>query len=109
MPDERGILREIAWREVFPWVSIVRCARLALSPRLVALAALGLFATAIGWRSIGELYPDSVIEIGWIQQDRAWPWESQLTTVPQLEFSRFNPIVSPVLETGRRLCEPFRR
>jgi hypothetical protein len=109
MPDERGVLREIAWREIFPWVSIVRCARLALSPRLVALAALSLFATAIGWRSIGNLYPESSATYTWVQADAAWPWETQLASLPPLTFSGLNPVLSPVLETGRRLSAPFVR
>ena len=111
MPEERGVLREIAWREVFPWLGIVRCARLALSPRLLALAALGLFATVVGWRWIGDLYSGSA-ELnrrgGWIEQDQTWPWESQLVSVPPT-FNELDPVLSPVLETGRRLSAPFVR
>ncbi len=109
MPEERGVLREIAWREVFPWISIVRCARLAFSPRLLALAALGLFATVLGWRWIGDLYPDSPATTPWIQADQAWPWETQLGSLPPLTFNGLNPILNPVLETGRRLSDPFVR
>ncbi len=106
MPDERGVLREIAWRDVFPWISIVRCARLAFSPRLVVLAALGLFVTGLGWRWIGDLYPDSTTT-QWGKFEQPWPWESPQGSLPPLTFTGLNPVISPVLETGRRLAAPF--
>ena len=52
MPDDHGVVREIAWREIFPWLGIVRSARLALAPRLILLAALGcLSPPLVGERS----------------------------------------------------------
>ena len=60
MPDDRGeALRQIAWHDVFPWLSLVRAVRLAAAPRLVLLAALGLALTAGGWRAIGRSFSNS--------------------------------------------------
>ena len=111
MPEERGVLKEIAWREVFPWLSIVRCARLALAPRLLLLAALGLFLTGIGWRAIGGAYSgsDELAKSNWITHDRAWPWLAQLDDLPPLTFGGFNPIESPLLRPARWMARPFTR
>ena len=42
MTDERGVLRRIAWRELFPWLIIFRTFRLAISPTLLLVATLRL-------------------------------------------------------------------
>ena len=113
MPEDRGVLREIAWREIFPWLSIARSARLAFSPRLVILAALGLFATSIGWRMIGKIYSGSdelgSSGLGWIDRDSSSPWQTQLANLPPLTFGGFNPIESPIVQTGRWVVAPFTR
>lgn len=78
MPGESGLLREIAWRELFPWLNIARAARLAVAPRLLLLAALGLFLTALGWQGLGWAYSQSTDPklTDWREQDRQWRWET---------------------------------
>src|SRR4029079_2757943 len=51
MTDERGVLRRIAWRELFPWLIIFRTFRLAISPTLLLVATLAVFLSGIGWRA----------------------------------------------------------
>ncbi len=51
MTDERGVLRRIAWRELFPWLIIFRSFRLAISPTLLLVATLAVFMTGIGWQA----------------------------------------------------------
>jgi hypothetical protein len=117
MPEDRGVVREIAWREIFPWLGIVRSARLALAPRLLLLAALGLFATAIGWRTIGGLFSDSDElhrprpgeQVVWIEHDRAWPWESQRVQRPLRTLADFSPLDTPVVQTWNWMTTPFAR
>jgi hypothetical protein len=48
MTDERGVLRRIAWRELFPWLIIFRTFRLAISPTLLLVATLAVFLSALG-------------------------------------------------------------
>jgi hypothetical protein len=111
MPDDRGVLREIAWREIFPWLSIVRSARLALAPRLILLAALGLFVTAIGWRTIGGFFSDSedVGRSGWLQRDRAWPWAMPISAESIRAPADFRPLDTPLVATWDWMSSPFRR
>ena len=109
MPEDRGgTVRQIAWHDVFPWLSLVRAVRLAATPRLILLAALGLALTAVGWRGIGWAFSnsDEVAATGWREADYSWPWESpaQRYGAPLLSLQRFNPLVSPVVRT-RRMAE----
>jgi len=118
MPEDHGVVREIAWREIFPWLGIVRSARLALAPRLLLLAAVGLLATAVGWRVIGGLFSDSDElhrprpgeQVGWIEHDRVWPWESQLVAQrPLRTLGEFSPLDTPVVQTWNWMTTPFAR
>lgn len=51
MTDSRGVLREVAWREVFPWLLIFRCFRLAIHPAIIGIALLAALLTPLGWRT----------------------------------------------------------
>ena len=46
MADDRGVLRQVAWTELFPWLALGRSFRLAIQARLLLLAALGIVLTA---------------------------------------------------------------
>jgi hypothetical protein len=50
MSDGRDVLREVAWREVFPWLLIFRCFRLAIHPAILAAALVAGLLTSLGWR-----------------------------------------------------------
>ena len=50
MTDERGVVRRIAWRELFPWLVIARALRQSISPTVLLVATLGVFVSSIGWR-----------------------------------------------------------
>ncbi len=55
MPED-GRLREVAWREVFPWLHLFRTWRIALQLRLMVLAAAGFLAMAVGWQAIARVF-----------------------------------------------------
>ncbi|HEX3997448.1 MAG TPA: hypothetical protein VHX65_02745 [Pirellulales bacterium] len=118
MPEDRGgTVRQIAWHDVFPWLSLVRAVRLAAAPRLVLLAALGLALTAVGWRGIGWAFSSSqqLDETGWRVEDYAWPWESpeQDYGAASLSLERFNPLhaplYNPLIRSAKWLSRPFTR
>jgi hypothetical protein len=112
MPDERGgTLRQIAWHDVFPWLSLLRAVRLAAAPRLVLLAALGLALTAGGWRGIGWAFSgsdDPVVQV-WRGQDQMLPWETEGPLGRSLSFEHFRPLNSPIVRSAEWLCWPFVR
>jgi hypothetical protein len=133
MADERGSqrtgLQELAWWEIFPWLSLIRCVRLALAPRMLFLAAVGLVATAVGWRVLGIVFPESSALLAQhvvpatpdelqslsaaLNQDdvnSTWPWLTQEQRMPQLalEHGSSYPLLRPLLISGEYLSRPFR-
>ncbi len=44
-----GALRRVAWSELFPWLIIARCFRIAIQLRLLLAGALGTVLTLAGW------------------------------------------------------------
>src|SRR5688572_15089960 len=67
MTDSRGVLREVAWREVFPWLLIFRCFRLAIHPTILTIALAAALLTPLGWRAAQ-----------WIVFQRSIPAEEEL-------------------------------
>lgn len=49
MAEDRGTVSRVAWRELFPWLLILRSYRIAISPPVLLLAALGTLLTPLGW------------------------------------------------------------
>jgi hypothetical protein len=49
MPDDRGLLRAISWRDLLPWLIIFRTFRLAIGIPLLFLATAGVLLTPLGW------------------------------------------------------------
>jgi hypothetical protein len=56
MADPQRKLRDVAWGELFPWLMLVHTVRIALTARVIALGAVGLIATTIGWWVIGWMF-----------------------------------------------------
>jgi hypothetical protein len=50
MNEERGLLRAVSWRDLFPWLIIFRVYRQAARPSILLLATLGVLLTPVGWR-----------------------------------------------------------
>jgi hypothetical protein len=87
MSDERGTLRHVAWREVFPWLELVGALRLALRARMLLLAAAALLLTMLGWSAIGWLFSgtDDPSLKEWTAAYRSWAWGTELDqTVPRV-------------------------
>lgn len=57
MADDRGVLRRIVWRDVFPGLMLFRCFRLSITLPVLFLATVGTLLMPIGpWLS-GKLFP----------------------------------------------------
>jgi len=57
MPEqETSTVRKIAWSEIFPWLNLVRCFRIAVQARLLLCGALGVFVMLSGWALLGYLF-----------------------------------------------------
>ena len=56
MTDDRGPLRSISWRDIFPWLVIFRTFGLAVSWPLLLVATLGVLVTPLGWNAAHLLF-----------------------------------------------------
>ncbi len=50
MTEQRGVIHQISWRDLCPWLAIVRGVGLAFSMRVLVIAALGASLTPVGWQ-----------------------------------------------------------
>ncbi len=56
MAGPGNLVREISWREVFPWLLIGQAARASLQIQTIGLASLGLLLTWAGWSISGLIW-----------------------------------------------------
>jgi hypothetical protein len=110
MPNDQSRIREIAWMELFPWLGLVRAARLAFAPRMLILAAVGIAATAAGWKVAGWMFSgteNEVLQEMISENDRIIP-ELLDPNPPEVSISVLDPARSKVSEVWNRLSKPFR-
>jgi hypothetical protein len=56
MTNPPSQIRHIAWREVFPWLILLRTFRIAISPSLLALATIAVLVTPLGWQIADRVF-----------------------------------------------------
>jgi len=54
--EQNGKLRKVAWSELFPWLILARCFRIAIQLRLLFLGAVGIFLMIAGWTILGFIF-----------------------------------------------------
>lgn len=74
--DEHGVLRRIAWRELFPWLVLLRALRQAVSPVVLVLATFGVCVSSAGWYIGPHIFLTSQQRLEFFGAAR--PWTSQL-------------------------------
>lgn len=111
MASDRTVVREIAWRDILPWLVIFRTFRLAKSMPLLFLATLGVVLTPVGWR-IGEaLFVSSEAVEGnsqfaeVVEQNRQWPFQRSAIPVPN--DGRVPRSVREIVLTAPNTLEPI--
>ena len=112
MLENEGVaLRAVRWSEIFPWLSIVKGVRLAMTMQLLAFGAVAVLLTLVGWWQIARVFSHaevaemegdnvtrSVLNGSWRGpfQDQS-PWQVIDHTVPNRPFadvlpSAWNPV-----------------
>jgi len=131
MPEDRGSVREIAWRELFPWLLLVRAFRVSIQLSQIVLGTLGLLSTIFGWWLLASVFGGSKEEplTDWRDSYKSCPWteESRLSEAgpagmapldfPRLDreaWSHESPTLgrfpsNPFLGPWRQLQAPFRQ
>ena len=110
MPTDRVLVREIAWRDIFPWLIIFRTFRLAKSVPVLFLATLGAVLTPLGWRAAENCFLDTdtvgrydeFSNIVW--ENRRWPGERGIMPAPN--DGRLPESVEDVLTTEPDTVQP---
>ncbi|HEX5472051.1 MAG TPA: hypothetical protein VFW73_09200, partial [Lacipirellulaceae bacterium] len=78
MADSHIKVRDVAWFELFPWLSLLRSIRIALMARILVLGAIGLIVTTAGWLLLVDVFwhsTDPVIA-GWRQSTSLEIWNN---------------------------------
>lgn len=65
-PQSAGVIHDLRWSELCPWLILVKALRVALLVRVLILAAIGVFLTQLGWAFLSdwfspELTPPSLL------------------------------------------------
>ncbi len=93
--QEQGMVRQIAWKEIFPWCILARCFRLSISVPVLLLMAVGILLTVLGWGIFAWLLsPDPAWRIG--PGKEACPWMWILSPVPETLGSFWTERPTPV-------------
>jgi hypothetical protein len=79
---DNNTLRAIAWSEVFPWLSIVRVFRVAISARALLLAAAGILITATAWGIVGNIFGTDSPGTKWLEPFTHCSWLAVTDAVP---------------------------
>lgn len=119
MPDQSVKLREVAWNEMVPWLSLTRCIWISLMPQVFFLGAVGLVLVTAGWQVISGPFSgsdDSVLE-GWKVTGCAWVWQdaaqfSVASAEPpqnaaELFATTFRELIDAPIFLWRHLTRPF--
>ncbi len=113
MSEERGAIRSIAWRHVFPSLRLFSAVRLALNFKALLLAAIGTVGTVAGWRVLGQLFGDEQSAAVSLEKSVAevWPWERSLLapSLDQLTSLEAWRTHSPLVIAWNEISLPFRQ
>lgn len=114
MASERPVIREISWRDIFPWLVIFRTFGLAISMPVLLLATLGAVLTPVGWWVSEQCFvPSATLEIDApfarvVQANRSGPHRPFPPLVP--DDGRVPDSLSQILSTQPDVIQPiFRR
>jgi hypothetical protein len=92
MSEDRGVLREIDWRELCPWLNLISALGIALRVRMLGLASVAVLVTIFGWWGIGRLFSGSE-DPGlqtWIDGYSSCPWSAGKVPAAQLPDTRLH-------------------
>ncbi|MCI0359289.1 MAG: hypothetical protein L0211_12495, partial [Planctomycetaceae bacterium] len=111
MTDERGVIRTISWRDLFPWLILLRTFRIAIQPALLTAATAATLITPIGWWAGGWMF----LPKEW-DEDREryvvqYPQQHGLSLADQLPpaFREYLPqSITGIVEPYLQLADPLR-
>lgn len=129
MSDDRSTIRGVVWEDLCPWLILLRTLRIAISARVILLAAVAVVSAAAGSWLVGQLFRgtgDALVQKR-VGQSREWSWEATgrgvlkgfLTTADQDAAAAETgpggrlppvgewPLIGPVASVWWRIAGPF--
>jgi hypothetical protein len=80
MAEEKTTSRDVGLRHYLPWLPLFRAFSIALDPKKLMLAALGLLITACGWWGLALLFRPAMTRDPLVKAEATdiaqWPWQS---------------------------------
>jgi hypothetical protein len=116
MSENNGdMLRRVAWSEVCPWLVIFRSFRLAISFRVLVLAAVAILLTLSGWAFLGWLFLEDQETAesempAWMGPGRGCPWlaiEEAVPDRPTLRNVGGRLQADPLAPTAWQALDPY--
>ena len=112
MLHESGMIRKVAWEELFPWLMIPRAVQLAASMPVFFVATLGVLLMPVGWWGAGwVLSPEqrtAVTASGHLPESRETIGVSFPISRTHRIFSPELPdFYAPMLSAARSLVDPL--
>ncbi len=101
MTDDRGVVRNVSWRDLFPWLILLRTFRIAILPQLLAVATVAMLLMSLGWWISGWVFLHE-----WDEAAERW-----VVRQPQLQTTLAEQLPSAVREylprSATGLLEPY--
>ena len=98
--DDGGTLRAVVWSEIFPWLNLFRCFRLAIRPPALVLSAIAMFLTVTCWTGVDVLFSRDATVAEQMESVRTCPWLTLTELVP--DEPRVPDLVGNLIELDRK-------
>ena len=85
-----GVLHEIRWSEICPWLILVRSLRASLLVRVLMLSCMGVLLTQLGWTSMDRLFSEHPAQLQSLTETAP---RLTLLDVEASDWVRENPLV----------------
>jgi hypothetical protein len=110
MTDDRGVVRYVSWRDLFPWLILLRTFRIAISPQLLAVATAATLLMSLGWWVGGWVFLHHKDEVSgrWVVR-LPEPRRSLADQLPSAVREYLPDAATGLLEPYYRLAEPLRQ
>lgn len=109
--DDSGVLRTVAWSEIFPWLSLFRCFRLATQLRVLIFSAVAAFLMVCGWMFIAWVFSGGADSAETTAASATCPWTALTDLVPDKPGLRGDLAAGPAGSAwerwGQTVCAPM--
>ena len=106
-----GVVHEVRWREICPWLILVPALRVSLLVRVILLALVGILLTHWGWSVLDGVFAESSLPLQrWNNIPRVagvLAPSAQAEEISQEYDGAWSEFEGPVIRSWRWLTQPF--